>query len=307
MRKLPTNLEITPKRLGMIAVKKYCPRDFWYLLQFRFRPPFNSFGGAIFKQMEQIQMAIVWYFLNKDGELPAEFAPFCDLVSRVEFPRHWSTYKYLLDSGVLLYGEPDDILNVSDGTIAIVDHKTAFNKGGEDPFLPCYEIQCIGYGMIAEHGLKLGTVSKAGLFYWEVQHKAVQADPAKFYKDKKVWAPFVPKPLLVEMDYSRLAPVLKEAEKVWDAKTPPKGAEGCEDCEKLEALFAMQAQIERQLMKNDQKVLAMSGNDRLIANNIQQENYDRNRTRIEALLKVQDFQFAADGIVANWDLFDDGF
>jgi hypothetical protein len=136
MTKLTTDLAITPKRLGLIQMDSFCPRCFWYLLRQKFHPPFDHFGGAIFKNMEQAQMAIVGELLEKGGELPKEFAPFRDLVSRADYPRHWSKFKHKLDSGVLLYGEPDDIFEVSDGSIAVVDHKTAQPKGAEDPFLP---------------------------------------------------------------------------------------------------------------------------------------------------------------------------
>lgn len=101
-----TDLAITPKRLGQIQMATYCARCFWYLLRLKFHPPFDHFGGAIFKKMEQIQMAIVGNLLDNDGRLPDEFAPFCNLVSRVDYPRHWSKFQYQHKSGVLLYGEP---------------------------------------------------------------------------------------------------------------------------------------------------------------------------------------------------------
>ena len=100
--KQTTDLRITPKRLGLIEVETFCERCFWYRLHLKFREPFSFFGGAIFKNMEQAEMAIIGAFLEKDGELPKEFAPFCDVVGRVEYPRHWTKYKYVLDSGVEL-------------------------------------------------------------------------------------------------------------------------------------------------------------------------------------------------------------
>src|ERR1700740_440722 len=58
MSKQTSDLVITPKRLGLIRLAKYCARCFWYRLKLRFRPPFDMFGGAIFKQAEQAQMAV---------------------------------------------------------------------------------------------------------------------------------------------------------------------------------------------------------------------------------------------------------
>src|ERR1019366_3050129 len=86
--KKTTDLRITPKRLGLILVAAFCARCFWYQLHLLFKQPFSFFGGAIFKNMEQAEMAIIGAFLEKDGKLPKEFAPFCDVVGRVEYPRH---------------------------------------------------------------------------------------------------------------------------------------------------------------------------------------------------------------------------
>lgn len=55
----------------------------------------------------------------------------------------------------MLYGQPDEVLNRKDGTLCIIDHKTAHAKGLDDPFHAQYELQVIGYGAIAE-GLELG-------------------------------------------------------------------------------------------------------------------------------------------------------
>jgi hypothetical protein len=309
MTQLNTDFRITPKRLGMIEMESFCPECFWYLFKQKFHPPFNHFGGAIFKNMEQAQMAVIGNFLEEDAELPEEFAPFRDLVSRVDYPRHWSKFKHTLDSGALLYGEPDDIFNLSDGSIAVVDHKTAQPKGTGDPFLPCYEVQVIGYALIAEFGLNLGKVSKGGLFYWGANHESVISEPGKFYRNKKLWMPFTPSPLAIDIDYSRLDEPLKEAARLWNAKTPPEGSEKCKDCKKLAELFTIGAEVEKQLALQDQIMLSGSGNSRFISNYVAQRVYDRQQTRNSALQYLRDdameLDFANDGMVANWEVFHD--
>ena len=201
---MDTDLAVTPKRLGLVEIDSFCPRCYWYLLKQKFHPPFDQFGGAIFKSMEQAQMAVVGDLIEKNGTLPEEFAPFCDLVGQVQFPRNWRRFKHRLDSGVLLYGEPDDIFQVSDGSIAVIDFKTARPKDGKDPLLGCYRIQILGYSFIAEFGLKLGEVSRGGLLYWGAEHEKVVADPDKYYRSKRLWMPFVPKPLAFDIDYKQL-------------------------------------------------------------------------------------------------------
>ncbi len=304
-----TDLAITPKRLGQIEMDSFCPRCFWYLVRQKFHPPFDHFGGAIFNNMEQAQMAIVGHLLEEGSGLPDEFDPFCDLVRRIDFPRHYTKFKHTLDSGVLLYGVPDDIFEVSDGSIAMIDHKTAQPKGSEDMFMPCYEIQVIGYSFIAERGLNLGEVSKGGLFYWGSQYKDVVAEPGKFYRNKKLLMPFTPKPFAIEIDYSRLDAPLKEAVKLWEAKTPPDRTDKCKDCKKLDALFAIEAEVENQLGMNDQLVLSGAGHDRWARQYVAQRVYDRNSARSSALIKLRDeameLNFDEHGMVANWETFHD--
>src|ERR1700709_2662120 len=106
------NLRITPKRLGVISLEKYCPRCLWYQLKMRFRLPFNMFGGAIFNHMEQAQMAVVRSLLDSRGSLPKEFGAFTDIVDLVDYPRNWRKFKYVLSNGTELYGQPDEIFKL---------------------------------------------------------------------------------------------------------------------------------------------------------------------------------------------------
>lgn len=302
-----TDLRITSKRLGMTCVDSYCPRCYWYLLRQRFRPPFDHFGGGIFKFLEQMQMAVVEDLLVRDRELPDAFNPFQDLTGLVEFPRHWSKYWHQLPSGVVLYGEPDSIYQCSDGSIAVVDHKTAHSKDGKDEFLPCYRIQTIGYGLIAEDGLKLGEVSRGAVFYWEAQRDTVVGDPGKHFRNCQLSAPFVPKVVEVDIDYKKLDGPLKEFMSLWKAKTPPDRTKDCEDCEKLDALLAMEAEVQEHLSLSDRSRLAYSANVPWVARQIQQRLFDQNSARRSALIALQDqareIGFAENGMVANWPDF----
>jgi len=63
-------------------------------------------------------------------------------------------------------------------------------------------------------------VTKAGLFYWEVQRAEVIDDPSDHYDKGKVWVPFVPKPLEFDVDFAFLDPLLKVAMKLWKSDSP---------------------------------------------------------------------------------------
>ncbi len=307
MSNYSTDLAITPKRLGLTAVSAFCARCFWFLLHLKFHPPFSFFGGAIFKQMEKAQIAVVDHLLATDSSLPEEFEPLCDLVERVDFPRDWRRFQHRLKSGVLLYGEPDDICKASDGSLVVIDHKTADPKGGKDRLLECYRCQIIGYALIAESGLKLGRVSKGALLYWTANHQPVVENPGRFYHSKQLWMPFDPKPLAIDIDYTLLDAPLKEAVRIWQLPTPPERSQKCDDCRKLEALFAIEAGVEKLLSSKDQRVLASSGNSAWVRNAIVTQLYRRDERRRSSLAELQDeanqINFADDGMVTNWERY----
>ena len=235
-------IKITGKNLGYIELKKYCPQCFFYLLRFAFKPPFSFFGGAVFRWMEDMERATVNHLLKQNTCLPDEFEPFCGLQSPTEFPRHWSKYGYMHDSGVFLYGVPDDIFLQENGKLCVIDYKTAGHKGTDDEFYPQYRVQVVAYANIAELGLDLGRVERGGLFYWEAE--VDNFDPAKQYKDGRILPAFRVATLEIDIDYKILDRLFKEVKEVWNSRVPPDGVPGCDNCKKLARLFAIQAEID---------------------------------------------------------------
>lgn len=303
-----TNLAISPRNLGLILLETYCAFCFWLLLRVKFHMPFEH-GGALWTYLQQIEEAQITHHLEKNGCLPKEFSPFCDISTRADFPHHWSKFRYEHKSGVTLYGVPDEIFTLADGSLCVIDHKSAINKGEGDPFLPIYHAQTIGYADIAQNGLKLGNVTKAGLFYWEVLKDEAVADPAGHYEKGKVWVPFRPKPLEFDVDFAFLDSPLKEAKKLWRADAPPAGREGCSDCVKLKALFELGSRIDAADQLQDQRILASCGNSRDAVQLVSKRIYDRRLSRLTALQELHDgaadFQFAKDGMAGNWLYFGD--
>ena len=78
-------------------------------------------------------------------------------------------------------------------------------------------------------GLKLGTVSRGGIWYWEIQHEEVIADPKKYVRKGRICPPFSVTPIEVEINYETLDPLLKELKRVSNASTPPERREKCRD------------------------------------------------------------------------------
>ena len=192
---MSTEYKITPRNLGSLELPDACVKDFWYLSKMSYRALFNNFGAALFNDCQKMQEAMLGYYLEKDGCLPKQFAPFCDVKARVDVSKDWRTFGYRHKSGVWLYGSSDEVLRRADDSIVIWDHKTAHPKGEQatDRFRPQYSIQVTGYGLIAEVGLKLGRVSGGALGYWDLQHQAVIDNPAKLIRDGMLWGPSCPR------------------------------------------------------------------------------------------------------------------
>lgn len=295
---MSTSISITPRNLGNIALPSFCPKCFKILYHIKFHAPF-TFGASIFGDSQACQEAIIGHYLEENGCLPKQFAPFCDCTSRTECSKHWSKFRYQYKSGVELYGSPDEVLNRKNGTLCIVDHKTAHSKGDEDPLHELYATQVIGYGCIAE-GLGLGKVTKAGLLYWEAQVPDVLQAPGDHFEDGKLWMPFKPSGLEVEVDYSRLDPLIKELKKIVNSTRLPEGREGCKDCKKLELLLG----VDQQYQAQDEYFVSRYGFDWKFRDSILMERSRRMQRRAEAFRELgesEDQAFSSDGMVSIWE------
>jgi hypothetical protein len=265
----------------------------------KFHPPFNHFGAAIFNDAQKCEEAVLGYYLDKNGCLPKEFAPFCDCSARADYPKHWSKFSYLHKSGIRLYGAPDEVLERKGGGLCVIDHKTAHFRADKDPFHAQYVTQVTGYANIAE-GLGLGEVTLAGLMYWEAQVSDVLDNPSRRYVGGKLFIPFTPTCLEIKIDYSILDPLLEELKRVWEAKTSPDGREGCDDCKKLELLLA----IDEELQLQDRRVFERASDIRHIRDAFITRDYTRRQLRRQVLFDVAQLgedAFESTGVVANWD------
>lgn len=298
-----SNFAVSAKNLGSINIKNYCPRCLWFMIHIKFHPPFR-FSGRLFGDAEACQKAIVGYFLHKDGCLPKPFGPIRDCCARIEYPNHWSTFGYTHDSGVDIYGVPDEIFQRENGSLCVVDHKSAHAKGEDDPFFGQYVAQVNAYANIAEEGLGLGTVTMGALLYWEAQVGAVKDDPAGHYQNGRLLMPLDVKPLQVKIDYKLLDHLTEEFKDIKTATSPPDGRKGCQDCTKLDLLFA----IDQDLRLRD-RVSLRQNQDR---DHIRKIIYNRVFNRDNHLRDLlQEFEagdedlFASDGMVASWDFDSD--
>lgn len=293
-----TNLAVSVRNLGSIRLPKYCPRCLKVLTQVRFQPPFK-FSGALFGDAERAQQAIIGYLLDEYGCLPSPFSPFCDCKARIKYPKHWTKFRCMHDSGIELYGIPDEIFELEDGSLCVIDLKSSHFKGENDPFHLQYACQVTGYAYIAE-GLGLGTVAKAGLMYFDVQGDAVSSDPADHYERGTLWLPMKVKPLELEIDYAIFEPLIKEFVDVVNSRDVPEGRAGCDECKKLDLLYALEKEAEVEdrifLRQNEDRPTIRKAIKNRIWN---RESYLSNL--LQDYRERGDLIFSNDGMVAAWE------
>lgn len=131
-------LIISAKTLGALALDDCCPACFW--TQHHRRPlPFQMFP-SIFGDIDRFTKRFVHAHIDEHGREPPcleEIGPFTGYIE----PPHWRRFQATHPSGLGLRGEADGMLLRGDGSMVIVDYKTARYTEGQDRLLPVYEVQ----------------------------------------------------------------------------------------------------------------------------------------------------------------------
>lgn len=147
--------KLSPSNLNLF---EDCPRCFWLRMVKKIKRPSGPMSSIPIK-MDSI---IKHYFdryreLNQlppmiDGKIPGHLA--------VDMPK---TLKHQLDNGITLWGRPDDYLELNDGSILALDHKTK-SKAPEDVH-SSYQLQLDVYSFLLKN-LGYKTIDKAFLIYY---------------------------------------------------------------------------------------------------------------------------------------------
>ncbi len=208
------------KDLGNLALPDFCPRCFWFERHFgpfptRFPGIFNVIDGASKKSVTRS-------FLTRK-KLP-DWLKISDVVRRIELEEMGTverihTRKYLVakdkDTGLILRGDPDVVFELKDGTLHIVDFKTARYTLKQNELLPLYEVQLNGYAILSHKK----PVSKLSLVYCEPKPELL--DDINFHLAFEV--------RVVDIGFNRrkVFELLKKAKEILDRKTPPEPRENC--------------------------------------------------------------------------------
>ncbi len=225
---MASQLQISAKILGELAMPNFCPRCFWIKLHLNNKLPFQIFPG-IFSSIDSYTKNVVHGWFNKYNCSPPWLKELGNIIGYVEPPGYRRFNIYDKNSDILLTGTPDAVFTRTDKTHVIADYKTARHTGVQDSLLPMYEVQLNVYALIGEQrGLK--PVSSLALIYMEpVTDQTAASDNANLY-DSGFRMGFTASIQTVNLNPNSIPPLLKKARDIYEMDTAPEGGEGCSNC-----------------------------------------------------------------------------
>jgi len=230
-----TQLRISAKNLGAVALPGFCPRCFWLKLHAK-SLPYQIFPG-IFSSIDAYTKRVVHGWLDDLGA-PRWLACLGDVVGYIDPPSYHTFQTVIQKENILLTGAADGILRLADGTIAIVDYKTAKYTANQDALLPMYAVQLNAYALIAE-AIDMGTVSKIALMYCEPVTDEATARTNRVRLGDGFHMPLAVSIHQIELRPECLSPLLALAREIYDLPEAPDGRTECKECKKLDNLLAL--------------------------------------------------------------------
>lgn len=224
---------ISAKTLGELALPKFCPKCFW--IKSKAKLPYQIFPG-IFSSIDSYTKNVVHNYFDTYGCCPKWLKEIGEITSYKKVP-HLSKF-YIVDeeTNIVLNGIPDDILELSDGSFAIIDYKTSKFTGAQDRLFPIYNIQLNGYSLIGESN-GFNPISKLALIYMEPVTLKDIAHENKHHREGGFNMVFSAKILNVEQNASLIKPLLHKARAIFDMNTAPNPVTGCENCMRLKDII----------------------------------------------------------------------
>src|ERR1035438_2841276 len=229
-------IRVSPRHLGQMRRPDFCPHCFWYSVALGFRHPFDASMPGILFNMDKFEKILVQAHFAEEGSAP-KWLKSLGCTGPVSFPRKMT--EELPKLGLTLVGMPDEVFSKKDGTLCLVDYKTAKFKGADDPFMPIYETQLWGYARLLEHE-GIGTVSSAALVYFANALHDFYENALDLLTTEGIRVPFEVKIHEVKLDLKALNPLLKTFRSYADMAAPPDGIDGCKVCKRLGFLFDLE-------------------------------------------------------------------
>ena len=228
-------MRISAKNLGILALPDCCPRCFWMRAHLAWKSPWAIMPGIFSSIYGFSKRAILAYF-ETNGHFPPWIAGRWADAIPLPTPHH-STFRLTdPETGIVLTGVPDLMLELPRRRLAILDLKTARYSKHQDFLLPMYQVQLVGYALIAE-GLGLGTVEALGLVYGEPPANDDNRGLDALVDDCGFSMPFRTTAEPIELDRALIPPLLRKAKAILEMENPPAPGEGCKECQMVEDLI----------------------------------------------------------------------
>ena len=229
-----SELRISAKNLGALALPGFCPRCFW--LGMHYDLPFGGPFPGIFSSLDSFSKKVVHAHFDRFRSAPPWLSPLGRFVSYIQPPSARTFHFVEPTTGIRLTGAPDGILVGENARRTIIDYKTGRHTAGQDQLLPMYEVQLNGYALIADRA-GFGPVDQVALVYTE---PVTEGEP-DFLNEARTEdgfrMGFQAKVVPVELDPGRMQPLMQRVREIYDQEGPPTGTDGCEDCADLDALL----------------------------------------------------------------------
>ena len=226
---------LNARTLGALALPNACERCFW--LHQRIGAPQTPFPG-IFSSIDSYSKKVLQAAMQHAQRLPHWFEQFELNGEPLPVPHH-SWFKIATGHGSLqLSGTPDEILRAPDGSLIIIDYKTA-RYNPKDHLRPLYEVQLNVYARIAENlaprdGYPFPCrVRTLGLMYYDPLTEVDRPDKINMrgflMEFHAHWVPIPRRDAWIDELLARAWAILSQP-------TPPAGASNCKTCQTYEAI-----------------------------------------------------------------------
>ncbi len=229
-----SQLRISAKVLGSLALPDFCPRCFWIQMHTQ-KLPYQIFPG-IFSSIDSYGKRLVHGWFDRHGAAPPWLASLGRLKG-YRNPPHYTKFSVLhRATSVLLTGTPDGILMRADDSYLIIDYKTAKFTAHQDLLFPMYDVQLNAYAYLGEN-CGYSPVTGLALVYTEPVTDAAAAATESNMTKRGFAMDFSVHLVPVELRPQIIPGLLAKARRIYDLESPPASLAGCKDCQSLEDLI----------------------------------------------------------------------
>jgi hypothetical protein len=285
---------VSAKNLAALNLADRCDHCLWYLLHVNFKVPFNIFPG-IFSSFDARQKRLVRLYFEKHESAPTWFGPFGDAVRCLNTGRMEHHHD---DTNIKIVGEPDVFVELADGTLAVLDYKTARFTKGQDELLDLYKAQLAAYCLMASN-YGYGEISRAGLIYFEPSTDDDDKQAVLTIHRSGFSLSFKARPVEIEIDLDNLEVLLEAARKLYDLEVPPNPSQGCKDCKLLARLYELGRNVERL-----KAAVHQSGVDAIIDRKMRRIRFEDYLSVLRAMDKNRQHALGMDEFIWDWTDYD---